>query len=783
MFVDNHGLLIEKVNGQHKNTPKPIVNLSRRKFLGGTGTMVIGLTLAAACTPASEFPDIEAFSGPSPLTKVKGGDATPSLFISIDADGKINVTCHRSEMGQQTWTSMTQILADEMEANWDDIEIIQAIGHPRYGSQNTDGSTSVRNNFHRLRVTGGAMRTMLERAAAKLWQVEPSECAAKLGFVHHTKSKKKVGYGTLAEFAGKLPIPAENEITLKSRDQWRYIGKATPSLTVPKIVHGQGQFGQDVRLPDMLYAVIARPPQVGGKVKSVNDAACLASSGVLRTFKLPDGTTPAVFNPLGGIAVIASDTWSAIQGRKALKIDWDVGPNAGHSSKAFAKQMQANARKPGEVRRNRGDAATALATADTRITAEYYAAHLSQSPMEPPAATARWTGGKVECWTCTQNPQAARSTVAQVCGIDPEDVTVNVTWLGGGFGRKSKPDYVAEAALIARELGKPVKVIWTREDDIQHGYFHSVCAQYMEAGLDNKGKCTALLHRSVFPTISSTFAAGADSPSNGEMGMGASDNPFDIPNIRLESGKAKGHIRIGWLRSVANVYHAFAVQSFAAEMAHAAGRDQKDYLLELFGAPRHYDPNTEGAKYGNYGGTKEEFPIDTARLANVTRTVAKMAKWGRTLPKGHGIGIATHRAFLTYVSTAIEVAVDPQGKLTIVGVWTAIDAGTVVNPGHTISQVEGGTIFGLSNALYGAITVENGIVEQKNFPDWRVMRMSEAPRSFEVHIVDSNAPPGGVGEPPTPPAAPALANAIFDATGVRLRALPLIGPDRDTLAL
>ncbi|PHR94235.1 MAG: twin-arginine translocation pathway signal protein [Robiginitomaculum sp.] len=782
MFLNADGSFRHEIlPTQARALANPIVNLSRRKFLGGAGTMVIGMSLLSACAPADTFPEIEADATPSPLTEVKGGDATPSLFITIEPNGDVKLICHRSEMGQQTWTSMTQILADEMEADWDKIEIVQAVGDAKYGDQNTDGSTSVRNNFHRLRVTGAAMRHMLENAAAQLWKVDVSECKAELGVVYHTESRKKAHFGKLAEFAGKLPIPSEDMLTLKKREDWRYIGKASPSLTVPKIIHGQGTFGMDVRLPDMLYAVVAHPPQTQGKVKSFNAAQTMAVPGVKSTYQLPDATTPVGFNPLGGVAIIATDTWAAIQGRKALEIEWEAGPNAGYSSQIFAQAMQETARQPGEIKRKRGDVDAALANAEKTIVAEYYAAHLSQSPMEPPTATARWTDGKVECWTCTQNPQAARTTVAQVCGVDPSDVTINVTWLGGGFGRKSKPDYVAEAALIAREAGKPVKLVWTREDDLQHGYFHAVSAQRLEASLDADGKPSAWLHRTVFPTISSTFAPGADMPSAGELGLGASDMPFAIPNIQLEAGRAKGHIRIGWLRSVCNVYQAFAVQSFAAELAHAAGRDQKDYLLELLGPARHFDPNTEGAEYSNYGSPLEEYPIDTARLAKVTKTAAKMANWGRTLPESHGIGIATHRSFLSYVSTVIEVKVDADGALTIIGIWSAIDAGTVVNTGHTISQVEGGTLYGLSNALYGEITAENGIVQQANFPDWRVMRMSEAPRHFEVQIIESDAPPGGVGEPPTPPAAPALANAIFDATGVRLRSLPFISANSNTL--
>ena len=767
--------------------PSPYVNLSRRAFVGGAGLFVLGVTLAGCSSYVEPVIDADAFKlpdpGASPLTGVKGGDATPSLWIAIDKDGTVKITCHRSEMGQQTWTAMAQIVADELEADWDKVAIVQAEGHERYGDQNTDGSRSVRFNFHRLRVAGAAMRHMLVAAAALYWKLPQDQCSAKGGLVSNTKNNETLSYGNLAELAGRLAIPAEADIRLKTPKEWRYIREEIPSLTVPRIVKGDSTFGIDVRRPGMVYAVVARPPQLFGRVGSVNDAKALAVPGVLSTMRLPDAKPPALFQPLGGVAVVARDTWAAIEGRRALEIAWQDGPNAGYDSEAYAKQLQATARRSGKVRRSRGNVSAALASAAKRVTAEYYAPHLNQSPMEPPSATAEWDGDRLECWACVQDPQNTRDTLAEALGIPKENIKVTPTWLGGAFGRKSKPDFVFEAALIAREDGKPVKVTWTREDDIRHGFYHSVSAQYCEAGLDAEGQCTAWLHRTVFPPISSTFDNTVAEPSDGEMSMGATDVPFAAPNLRVESGDAKGHMRIGWLRSVANIYHAFAVQSFAAELAHAAGRDQKDYLLELIGPPRLIDPEAEGATYGNYGAKLAEYPIDTGRLRNVVEKAAAMADWGRKLPAGRGLGIAVHRSFLSYIATVIEVAVAKDGTLRIPGVWLAVDAGTVINPRHVRAQMEGGTIYGLSNALYGAITAKDGAVVQDNFPSWRLMRMGEAPRDFKVEIIASDAPPGGVGEPATPPAAPALANAIFAATGHRLRTLPLIGAEGDTLKL
>ena len=786
MFLEDIGIIPprEKMSPRTEQPPS-IVNLTRRGFVTGTGLFVVAVTLAGCSSYAEPLIDADSMdvpeAGPSPLTDVKGGDATPSLWIAIDKDGAVKITCHRSEMGQQVWTSMAQIVADELDADWDNVSIVQAEGHERYGDQNTDGSRSVRYNFHRLRLAGAAMRQMLVAAAALYWKMDPAQCTAALGKVSNSENDDTLSYGNLAKLAAKLQVPAEAEIALKEPKAWRYINKEIPSLTVPKITRGEGKYGIDVDVPDMVYAVIARPPQLFGKTGSVTDAKALAVPGVLQILKLPDARPPAVFQPLGGVAVVGTDTWAAIQGRNALEVQWLDGPNAGYDSDSFRTRMEAIARQPGTVRRRRGNAATALAAADKTVTAEYYAPHLSQSPMEPPAATARWTGDKLECWACVQDPQSTRQTLSDLLKIDKENITVHATWLGGAFGRKSKPDFVVEAALIARAVGKPVKVTWTREDEVRHGFYHSASAQRLEAGLDADGKCSAYRHRTVGPPIGSTFTSGLDEPSDGEMGMGATDVPFAIPNLQVESGNAKGHLRIGWLRSVANIYHVFAVQSFAAEMAHAAGRDQKDYLLELIGEPRLVDPSAEQANYQNYGASIEEYPIDTARLAHVTKKAAKMANWGRKLPAGHGLGIAVHRSFLAYVATVIEVKVAADGTMTIPGIWLAVDAGTVINPRHTRAQMEGGTIFGLSNALYGEISAKKGAVVQDNFPTWRVMRMEEAPKAFEVEIIPSNAPPAGVGEPPTPPAAPALANAIFNATGQRFRALPLIGAKRNKL--
>lgn len=749
-----------------------LVNVSRRGFLAGSGALAVGLYL---------FGD-EAFADSSTvttLTEVDSAEIQPELFIKFEEDESIQLVVHRSEMGQQVWTSLAQILVDELEADWDQVEIEQAEGHPRYGDQNTDGSRSIRYNFSRFRVIGAAMRTMLEGAAAREWGVDPSICRAEKGVVRNERTGRKTSFGSLVGTAREMSVPDLSSVDLKDRADWRAIGKPVESLIAPSIVEGEGVYAQDLQVEGMKVAVIARPPQVLGRVGAVDESAALEVPGVEEVRELPELEEPVGFQPLGGVAVVAENTWAAMKGREALEVDWRDGPNAEYDSERFRERLLAAVRERGEVRRERGDVEGALEEeADRRVEAEYYVPHLAHSAMEPPAALAEWEEGSVVCWGCVQAPQSARSLVADYCDVSKEEVTIQVTWLGGGFGRKSKPDFFGEAAWLAREVEAPVKVVWTREDALRHSYYHTVSAQRLEAGLDSDGSCVAFEHRTAFPPIQSTFEAGADRPTWGDLRQGATDTPFDVPNLRVESVKAPAHVRTGWLRSVANIYHAFAVQSFAAELADAAGRDQKEYLLELIGPPRTLDPNEEGAEYDNYGSPLEDYPIDTGRMAHCVERAAEMADWGRELDDRNGLGVAVHRSFTSYVATVIEVAVGESGELTIPGIWSVIDAGTVVNPNHVAHQVEGGTIYGLSNGLYGEITASDGAIDQHNFPAWRVMRMNDAPRAMEVEIVDSTAPPGGVGEPPTPPAMPALTNAIFDAVGLRIRNLPVFDDSR-----
>ena len=739
--------------------------ISRREFLQRTGMvgggLVFALTLTSACQPSGSG------GGSSEASAV-----APNVYVNIRHDGVVEIYCHRSEMGQGIRTCLPQIIADEMDADWDRIEVIQALGDEKYGDQNTDGSTSIRKHFDLLRTAGASARAMLIAAAAATWDVPPAECTTRGHAVHHEASGQSAGFGDLVSAAQDVAIP--EDVPFKSAEDYRYIGHSMDNVDGLAMTIGQAAFGIDTVLPDMLYASIERCPAVGGTIKSLDDTAAKEIAGVSHVIRMLEGTSPPVFNPLGGVAVLANNTWAAQTGREALVVEWDYGVNAEYDSASYREKLIATARDAGHIALDRGDVVAAFEKAANIHEAEYFAPHLSQAPMEPPAATARMTDdGGCEVWACTQDPQSAQQTVASILGIDKSLVKVNVTLLGGGFGRKSKPDFIAEAAWLARETGRPVKVTWTREDDIRHGYLHSVSAQRIKAGLDEDGNTIAWQQCTVFPSISSTFDASAAGPSAGELGLGFVDNAYAIPNMRLESGDAKAHLRIGWLRSVCNVYHAFANCSFADELAYVAGEDPKTHLLKLLGPPREVDPTAEGADYGNYGQGLDTHPIDTGRIAAVVEKVANMADWGRTMEEGRGLGIAVHRSFLSTVGTVAEVSVNDQGKLIVHELWTAIDAGLVINPDRVKAQMEGAGIFGMSLALHGEITAEGGAVVQGNFDNYPVVRMNEAPTAINVHIMDVDAPPGGVGEPGVPPVAPAIVNAYFAATGNRIRELPL----------
>jgi isoquinoline 1-oxidoreductase beta subunit len=752
-----------------------IENVSRRGFLKGiiaTGSLVV----------TGEFLPVR-----SALAYATGADkmphgvrADPHLFVAIAPDGIVTIVAIRSEMGTGSRTSLPMIVADEMGADWSRVRVVQAPGdEKKYGNQDTDGSRSLRHHIQPMRQCGAAVRQMLEIAAASRWSVDPRECATQNHEIVHRASGRRLGFGELAAAASALPAPPPDHIKLRDPAAFRYIGKGTtPIVDLFDITTGRATYGIDARLAGMKYAVIARPPVFGGKVVSFNAEAAMKVPGVEKVVTIEGTPAPAKFQPLGGVAVIARNTWAAIKGREALNPTWDDGPNGSYDSAAFKAQIEETARQPGKVVRNDGDAEKALASAAKVVSAEYYIPHLAHATMEPPSATVRIADGKCEAWACVQSPGNTQEELAKKLGLKEEDVTVHVTLLGGGFGRKSKCDYVIEAALLSKAMGgAPIKVIWTREDDLQNGYYHTVSAERIDAGLDANGKVVAWRHRSVAPTIVSIFKPDQTHEAPFELGMGLVDVPFNIPNLRCETGGAAAHTRIGWFRSVSNIPHGFAVQSFVSELAHELGRDPKEVLLALIGPHRTVDPrkSPDVADFWNYGDPFETYPIDTARLRHVVELVAAKANWGRKLPSRHGQGIAVHRSFLSYVATVVEIAVDEKGKLSVPRVDTAIDCGFAANPERIRSQIEGAAVMGMSLALFGEISFKKGRVEQSNYDSYRVLRIDESPPLTDVHIVPAgiDVPSSGVGEPGLPPFAPALCNAIFAATGKRIRRLPI----------
>ncbi|MBD3898266.1 xanthine dehydrogenase family protein molybdopterin-binding subunit [Halomonas sp. ML-15] len=763
----------------HRN-PLLLANVSRRHVLKGLAASS-ALVIAARWSPllADEAERYGAEAMPH------GWVDDPNVFIRIDEDGTVTVVNHRAEMGQGIRTSLVMVAADELGADWPRVRVEQAPGDEEtYGNQNTDGSRSMRHSFDPMRRAAAAARTMLEQAAAEQWQVPAEECQAGVHVVRHDPSGRELGFGELAAAASQLPVPERDTLTLKPRDEWRYIGRENVTDDAPlaidgeDIVTGRALYGADVHLDDMRYAVIARPPVYGAQLASVDDTAALEIPGVVRVVEVPGVGQPAGFAPLGGVAVIAENTWAAIQGRDALEIEWDLdaaGDNASYDSDAYREALEQAASAAGRVVRERGDIDAALDQAEQRLEATYYMPHMAQAPIEPPVALARIVDGKAEVWAPVQHPQAAREGIAEQLGIALEDVTVHATLLGGGFGRKSKPDFMLEASYLSQALdGQPVRVQWTREDDLHHAYFHAVSVDRLEAGLDAEGKAIGWRHRTLSPSIASLFAPDPEHKQDFELGMGFTTVPFDIPAMRLENPDASAHVRIGWFRAVYNLPHAFAIQSFTAEMAAAADRDHRDYLLELLGPARQINPRDVNDSW-NYGEDPERYPIDIGRLCGVIESATEAAEWQRERPAGRGLGLAVHHSFASYAAVVFDVEVNDDGEVTIHSADIAFDCGPQINPDRIRAQMEGSCLMGIGIALHSEITAREGRIEQDNFHQFRIPRLSHTPHEIRVHLIndDPEVPLGGVGEPGLPPIAPALCNAIYAATGKRIRRLPV----------
>ncbi|MBN7812308.1 xanthine dehydrogenase family protein molybdopterin-binding subunit [Algoriphagus sp. H41] len=698
----------------------------------------------------------------------------PNAFVSIASDNVVTIIAHRSEMGTGIRTSLPMIVADELGADWSQVKIVQAEGdEDKYGNQNTDGSFSVRMFYEPMKKAGATARHMLMQAAAKEWGVDVSECDTENSQVIQKGGSKKIAFGDLVEQIKVMELPKAEDVPMKDFSSYKLVGKDVPIYDLEDIATGKAVFGADVDLPNMLIAVVRRSPVVGAKALSYSEEKALAVPGVKKVVKIDGvGLPTGLDKPLEGIAVLAENTWSAIKGSEALEVEWDLGPNQTYNSSVQLEEMVKSTASNGTVKRERGNFNQAKSSAGKTFEKTYLAPFYAHSTIEPPAAIADVKAdGSVVIWAPSQHPQWARGAVAGALGVDLAKVRLNVTLLGGGFGRKSKPDYVVEAALLSKAAGVPVRVQWTRTCDLHHDYYHSHSAQRIVATLDGSGNLSGWNHHTVFPAIGSGLDAAP--PSDGELDLGCRDFPYDVPNIRVEAHESTAHTRIGWLRSVSNIHHAFAIGAMMDELAEARGLDPVDQALQLLGDDRDLVFAGEMVgDYGNYGEKIEDFPWSTARMKKVIETVAEKSNWKANLAAGKAVGFAAHKSFLTYVACVVMVEKDANGNLLIPEVHYAVDCGIAVNTDRVRSQFEGGAQFATSLATTSAITLENGRVQQNNFDTYQIIRMPQAPKKTHVHIVPSMEKPTGVGEPPVPPFIPALANAVYKLSGKRNYQLP-----------
>ncbi len=725
----------------------PINNISRRSFIRNLGLASGGLILA--CNIPSSKEETEK------IRPFNGSVFEPNLFVQLKDNGELVLLATRSEMGNGVRTSLPSVIADEMDADWNYVSVAQATGNTKFLDQNTDGSRSIRYLFEPMRKMGAAAKAMLIAAAAAKWQVSEDDCKAENHYIINKTTNKKLFFGDLVAEASKLEVPENPK--LKDPKDFKYIGTNLKSIDGSGYASGKPKYGIDIKIDGMKYAAVARCPVTFGTVKSYNKEEALKIVGVSDVVEIPRVIKP--FGALGGVAVIANNTWAAFKGKEALQVEWELGKNKDATTEPYDKMILENVQKKGKEVRNDGNINTAFKNAEHIVESTFQMPYLVHAPMEVPNATARLTDGKCEVWAPTQDPQTARKEVADFLETDLENVTINVTFLGGGFGRKSKPDFIIEAVSLAKTLNAPVQVIWTREDDIQHSYYHAVSAQYMKGSLDKDGNVTGWLHRAAYPSIASTFAPDSGYAAGFEFGMGMTNIPYQINNVRCENGKAPAHLRMGWFRSVINIIQGHSVNVFVDELAAKAGKDPLQFRLDLIG-------------YDRIEKSNDGYNFDTAKLKHVLKKAAENAKWGRTLPEGHGLGIAVHYSFYSYIASVMEVSVKDD-KLKVHDVWSVIDCGTAVNTDTIESQMQGAAMFGLSLAYYGKITTKNGAVEQSNYHDYQMLRISDAPK-VHVEIIKSTDKPTGVGEPGVPVIAPALSNAIFAATGKRYHNLPLM---------
>jgi isoquinoline 1-oxidoreductase subunit beta len=681
-----------------------------------------------------------------PAARAAGSAAKPvplNAFVRIGSDESVTVISNHSEMGQGIYTSLPMLLNEELEADWAQVRVesspVDAVyNHTVFGIMMTGGSTTTNSEYDRFRKMGAMARIMLIAAAAQSWNVDPQTCRAEKGHVIHTATGRRASYGSLAEAAATITPP--KDIPLKDPKDFTLVGKPVHRLDTPSKTNGTAQFGLDVYIPGMLTAVVARAPVFGGKVVSFNADKAREIPGVVNVVEVPSG-----------VAVIAKGFWPAKLGREKLQITWDDGPGAALSTIEMRANFSALSKTPGLIARKVGNPAVALAGSAKTITAEYEVPYLAHCMMEPLNTVVDLHEDRCEIWTGTQFQTGDRAAAAKVAGLQPEQVTLHTTLLGGGFGRRANPacDFVTEATEVAKAAKAPVKVVWTREDDIRGGWYRPMWYDHFAAGLDASGNPVAWTHTIVGQSIMTGTMFEAFGVKNGIDSTsveGAADILYGIPNLQVELHTAKNEVPVQWWRSVGHSHTGFSVEAFFDEVAHAGGKDPYQLRRTLL--------------------------ADQPRMLAVLDLAAQKANWGSALPAGRARGIATHFSFDSYVAQVAEVSVAKDGTVHVHRVVAAVDCGRTVNPDTVKAQLEGGIIFGLTAALKTEITLDKGRVQQRNFHDYPMVRMFEAP-AIEVFIVPSTEHPTGVGEPGVPPVAPAVANAIFAATGKRVRRLPI----------
>ena len=716
---------------------KDLTAISRRDFLKASGLsaggLIVGVSLPVSLlgsAPAAEF--------------------QPNAFVYIAKNGDTTIWCGRCEMGQGISTALPAAVADELEADWARVSVLQGDANKKYGPQATGGSNSINQMLEPMRKAGAAGKEMLVTAAAQTWNLPVDKCYAKLHVVYNHVDDRSLPYGDLVELAAKLPEPEEP--VLKTSDQFRYIGKPLQRHDQADMVVGERVYGADSKVPGVKYAAISHVPVLGGTVKSFDKAAAMAVPGVVDVVLIPRFEN--AYGSVGGVAVVADNTWTAQQALTKLKIEFEAGENGSYNTTEYKKQLVKNVEAPAKKEFEKGSLEQAFEQATVRHKATYVGGHLSHSPMEPMASLVWVQDDKCEIWASTQDPAGIQKTIGAYLDRKPEDIKVHVMASGGAFGRKFKCDYVQEAAACSKAVGAPVQLTWSREEDTQTGYYHSCSAQHIEASVDADGKVTGWLHRAAFPPIGSTFNPAVVQPTAGDLDA-VSKHPYGIENMQVESGMAKAHTRIGWYRAVYAIFYGFAINVFTDELAHAAGVDTVQFLRNI------YDNNKVA-----------EQQEQAKRCRGVLDKAAEMAGWGKKLPAKHGMGIAVHHSFHSYVAMVVHVEADGD-DITVHRVDCAVDCGLVLNPDIATAQMEGAIIMGVGLALNTEISFEDGAVVNSNFHDYPVLHIQDAPAEMNISFINQGVSPTGLGEPGVPTLAPALANAVFAASGKRHRSLPI----------